>query len=303
MKTYYSIFLSLILSIGYPFNVAASEVSTYFEKYRNTAIADYATETKIVATYSLKKLISEMDSFYTDTLPTIRQKAYYLTYKKGILSTAAERPDAVSRLVQGINDDSGGLIGQVISYLEEFSPSDFNTDAQSVITAKLRTARMPYYDDLVLLAGAVGIGKDILFQRYLNVDLPVKEKWNIALALARMGEPEPGEYCLKRIKRLPVNNHTVSYALPDLIYTRQKPAIDYCVELLYSDEKLCYSANPDISQSISCAYPIMEKLATVIVDFPARVDATGSLDSSDYSKTLQEIRKWFLNNKDYKIKP
>jgi hypothetical protein len=280
--------------------MSAGEVHDYMAQYRRVMIADYTREAKILSGYSLEKLLEELDAFYSDTLPEVRQKAYYLTYKKG--QTPVNRTVAVERLVKGLNDAGGGLVGQLLDYLQEFSPADFNEMAQAVIFTRLQYMKAPHYGGLARLAGYLGIGEEVLYRHYLTPDMPVKEKWDIALALSRMGKPEALAYCLKKIKSLPVNNNMVHYALPDLIYTRQKQAIAYCVELLYTDEKLCRSSNPDLSESFPCGYLVMELLAPVIVDFPVKADITGQLETDDYPAALQTVRKWFLNNVDYKIK-
>jgi hypothetical protein len=299
MKFYFPLFFLFVFSSS--LDASAGEVEDYLKQYRQSEIADYARETKIISGYSLEKLVAALDTFYTDTLPLVRQKACYLTYKKGKQLPPGHRTMAVSRLVQGLGDTDGGLIGQVIGYLQAFDPVDFDAEAQSAIRAKLQHARMPHYGDLALLAGFTGIGKEVLYRQYIQPDLPVRTKWNIALALARMGQADALDYCMKKIKKLPVNSELVSYGLPDLIYTRQKQAIAYCVELLQSDKNLCHSPNPDIPESISCAYRIMELLAPVIVDFPVQIDVTGTLDIDDYPQALQKVRAWLSKNTNYKI--
>jgi hypothetical protein len=193
------------------------------------------------------------------------------------------------------------LTGQLLEYLQSFAVADFDDEAQALIIENLKTLNRPHYEDLVLLAGIIGVGYDELHLQFLTAGLPVKKKWNIALALARMGEKEALEYCIQKVKKAPVNSEIVGYVLPDLIYTRQKAAIDYCVELLYSDEKRCHSPNPDYSEAIPCAYRIIELLAPVIVDFPLEVDPAIGLESDDYPKTLQAVRDWFRTNKEYRI--
>jgi hypothetical protein len=117
-----------------------------------------------------------------------------------------------------------------------------------------------------------------------------------------MGNGETAAWCVQKARKAPVNSNTVGYLLPDLIYTRQKTAIDYCVELLFSDEKLCMPPNPDLSEKIPCAYRIIELLAPAIENFPIEVNPSIGLESDDYPKTLQTVREWFQANSNYKIK-
>ena len=299
MKFYFPLFFLFIFNSS--LNASAGEVADYLRQYRESARTDYVWETKIISEYSLDKLVAELDTFYADTLPLVREKAYYFTYKKGKQIPSGHRTTAVTRLVKGLGDADGGLIGQVIGYLQAFDPADFNAESQAFISSRLRNTRMPHYGGLAQLAGFAGIGKEVLYQLYLQSGLPVRTKWYIALALARMGQADAMDYCLKKIKKLPVNSELISYGLPDLIYTRQKQAIDYCVELLQSDKNLCRSPNPDISESISCAYGIMELLAPVIADFPVQTDVSGTLDTDDYPQALRTVRAWLSANTGYTI--
>jgi hypothetical protein len=281
---------------------SAGDVSDYLRQYRQSGVADYAREMKIISGYSLEKLVAELEVFYMDTLPLVRQKACYLTCKKGLQMPSGHRTLAVTRLVKAISDSDGGVAGQAIGYLQAFDPVDFNAEAHSAIGSSLQHAKMPHYGELARLAGFAGIGKEVLYRQYLQPGLPVRVKWNIALALARMGQADALDYCMKKIKKLPVNSELVNYGLPDLIYTRQKPAIAYCVELLLSDKNLCRSPNPDIPEAISCAYRIMELLAPVIAGFPVQVDVSGTLDTDDYPQALQKVRAWLEKNPGYKIR-
>jgi hypothetical protein len=300
-KFHYLTLLFPCFVFGYSLDSAAGEVYNYFAQYRQAMTTDYAREAQLLSGYNLEKLLEELSPFFSDSLPAVRQKAYYLTYKKA-QRPSVNRAVAVERLVNGLNDAAGGTVGQLLGYLREFSPVDFNTVAQAIILARLRNTKIPHYGDLARLAGYLGIGEDVLYGHYLAPELPVKDKWNIALALARMGKAEELEYCMKKIKSLPTNNDLVNYALPDLIYTRQKQAIDYGVQLLYNDEKECDSPNPDLSESFPCGYRIMELLAPVIAGFPVKTDITGQLETDDYAGALQTVRKWLADNTGYTIK-
>jgi hypothetical protein len=291
-------FLSFLSNIP---AAAAGEVEEYLRQYRQKQVGDYVREMEIISGYRLEQLLAELEAFYRDTLPPMRQKAYYLTYKKGVGMPSGQRTMAVTQLVKGLDDRDGGVIGLAIGYLQAFAPGDFDAGAQSVISAKLRYTGMPHYGDLALLAGYAGIGKEALSRLYIQPGLPMNRKWYVALALARMGHTEALEYCMKKIKSLPVNSEMISYALPDVIYMRQKEAMDYCVKLLGSDKNLCLSPNPDLPESILCAYRIMELLAPVIVDFPVQVDVSGTLDTDDYPRALQRVRAWFSKNSHYEI--
>jgi hypothetical protein len=278
----------------------ADDIVIYFETLRQSKPADYHKEKAILETYTVEQLTESLLPFYTDSLVSIRQKAYYLTYKKG-LQTVNGKTIAVRSLLKGCTDPNGGVIGQTLRYLQEFAPEDFDQACRALIAGKIPNTRMPHYKELAMLAGYIHTGRDALFQVSLEQDLPDRYRWYVSLALARMGDADKTAWCVNRVKKQPVNNDIVSYALPDLIYTRQKEAIDYCVALINSDDKLCYSQNPDISEKMICGYQIMALLAKLIVDIPVSLDESGDIVGTDYQKILQTVRDWFATNANYQI--
>ena len=300
MKIFFTI---LLIISGSAFDLQANNtISDYFDKCRKIGNSDYATEMQIMKEFGNSDLVEILTPYYTDTVAFVRQQSYYLTYKKGL-----EQPDKAQSIVdcfvQKLNSEKdSGLRGTVIGYLQAFPVSAFEEEAKSVIATNLNNPNSPHFEDLVLLAGFIGTGNNELFQLSLTPNLSTLKKWNVSLALARLNSEDALKYCIDKVKKAPVNSGMVTYLLPDLIYTRKKEALDYCIELLYSDEKLCQTANPDMSESILCAYPIIELIAPVIVDFPIQVNPSIGLDTDDYEKLLQTVRTWLTENKEYKIK-
>ncbi len=290
---------SLILLTYVPV-LSANDIDNYFQEYKTTGKSDYKTEQEIIRTNKLDKLISQLTPYYTDSLTIIRQKAYYLTYKKGISGTEKNEA-AVLKLLEGCNDRNGGIVGQNLGFLKDFSPATFNKQARKNIEDLLNKRHAVHFKKLAMLAGYVGISPESLEKQLLMPDITKEKKWALSLALAREGKTEQIEYCLNVIKKMPVNNDLMNYILPDLIYIRQKEAIDYCIILLNSDEKLCSPSDPDKQGKILCGYYMMEQLATVVIDFPYKIDGTGSLITEDYESALNTVRKWFQTNPTYKL--
>ena len=289
--------LSFLVSV---FSLRAGVVSDYFDNCRKTGSSDYSAGMQIVKNHDVTRLLNALEPYYTDTVTFVRQQACYLTYKKG-LEQQNDAQSVVARLAKGLHDDDSGLRGRIIGYLQAFPLTAFNEESKELIAANLSNPNSPHFDELVLLAGFVGAGSTELLRLSMNSDLPVRQKWNISLALARTGSESALQSCLDRVKKAPVNSQAVAYLLPDLVYTRQKAALDYCVELLYSNEKLCKTANPDLSESILCAYPIIELIAPVIVGFPIYVNPSIGIDTDDYEALLQTVRTWLEENREYEI--
>ena len=298
MKTkLFSILFIFSMSIS---SIYANAISDYFERFRETGNADNSARVSIINNHSTTDLLNALEKFYADSVVSIRRQAYHLTYMKGMQDTDNMQL-VVTRLAKGLSESDSGLRGSIIGYLQEFPLSAFNQQAKSLIVSHLNHPNSPHFDQLILLAGFVGIGQNELLRLSMNEDLPVRRRWNISLALARMGSEDALQSVIERVRRAPINSGMVSFLLPDLVYTRQRVALDYAVELLFIDEKLCQTANPDLSGAILCAYPIIELIAPVIVDFPIQIDPRIGIDTDDYEKMLETVRTWFLENPDFEI--
>jgi hypothetical protein len=297
MKFFLGFFLLLATFSG----VKASDVTDYMLEFAKTKISNYSREQNIINNNDFETLIKILTPFYKDTISNVRQKAYYLVFKKTSRSSE-HHASAINILLSGCNDNDGAVVGQNLEFLKTFSLNDFDEKSLEQIKQKLANHRVPHYKDFVLLAGFVGTGKDILFQKLLDQGVSDKIKWYVSLALARMGNADQISSCMNKVRKLPVNDDLLDYVIPDLIYMRQKEALDFCIEILNKDEKLCHSLNPDSYESVVCSYRVLEMIAPVIVNIPVSLDATGNLKSNNYENTLNEARQWILNNKQFEIK-
>lgn len=279
----------------------ATELDTYMQEYSTSRKSDYLKEKELIEGTSTKKILKELNTYYNDSLEYVRQKAYYLSHKKGLLSKSNGQTLVVGQLLKGCSDKDGGLVGQNLQYLSEYPSESFDEASTSQLKRLLVSKRMPHYKKLVLLCGYVGVGTETLNKKLLEPELAIETKWILSLALARQGDSSRIQYCITLARKMPVNDNFVAYIIPEIIYTKQKSAIDYCVELLNNNENLCSSADPDNPQKILCGYRLMELLAPTIEDFPYNTDGTGSLNTKDYERALQEVRAWFKANPNYSI--
>ena len=280
----------------------ADEVSDYMNKYKSSGKSDYKTEKHIIEKYSYQKLTDKLAPYFNDSIVSVRQKTYYFIYKKGLTSGSRIKQKVILKLLAGCHDKNGGIVGQLFSYLQEFPIESFGEDAKDEINNLLLKKKVFHFKKLAMLAGIVGIGHETMQKKFLNPDINNETKWILSLALARQGSVKHTNYCMERVKNIPVNSDLISYVIPDLIYTHQYQAINYCIEIIHSNKKDCYSPNPDKPEFILCAYRIMELLAPVIINFPFQTDATGSLVTNDYEEALKITRDWFINNPIFQIR-
>lgn len=249
-------------------------------------------------------ILAATTPYFKDSITEIRYAAYSLTASLGRQSTVpAFRKEVVSHLIGGWRDKDSGINGQVGSSLQQFKPDDFSPAAKDTLRALVKRIP-PYTDKLAKLCGYLGMNDQIgVFQSQIQAETfkSKSDKWAMYLALCRLGDPQAISYVMTRVKKLAVSDDVVYEIFPDLVYTRQREAIDYLIEAVNSDEKNCEPANPETTGDIPCAYRVMEMIAPVIKDFPLKTDASGDLVTSDYPGALQQVRKWLKEKSNYTI--
>lgn len=291
---------ALFILSGFTHSLNANELTRYMENYQQTGDSDYKKEKDILQNIPLPALISELENYYKNPSEKVTRKAFYLTYKKGIHTSTKNPAAAINILASACLCTGHSIANTNLGYLQQFQQHHFNTKTKEILNQLLQDKKYAHNKKLILLAGYVGTGKEILIQSYNNENTPEQTKYYISHALARMGNPEHIKSCLKNIKAQPINNNTMDYAVPMAIYTRQKELTDYCIKILESKEKLCSSPNPDYAGDIRCGYKVVELLAHVIHNFPVTADASGITNMS-YEEALNTARKWFKENRDYTL--
>ena len=281
---------------------AKSQVAQYFNIFSKEGSFDYTIEQKILNSTPPNKLFAQLETYYSDTVVQVRQQAYYLTFKIGSQAELDEQQRAVRILLNGCADANKAVVGRCLSYLKSFSIYTFDSNSREKLNYLLQKKEVPHFRELYMLAGYVDVGFGTIQQQLLSVeDYSSNQLWVMRVALARMGHTESLKYCMQLADQVEDGNNKVAYLVPDLIYTRQKEALDYCIEILKSDEKNCLSPNPDVDAKILCGYRVLELLAPVIKHFPYKPGPAGSLQVNDYEKALLGAREWFTTHPNYEI--
>ncbi len=247
------------------------------------------------------EVLTALSPYYADTLATVRGKAYYIAQQVGLHSQDQKvRQQVVGQLVAAVQDADSGNSGRASSFLTEFQPDDFTTRSRQQL-AGLLSEQPPHFHRILRLIGYVGMQDQVPALKNLLASLSARDRWSAQLALARLGDQEALATVLARAKRYPVDDDVVYELLPDLVYTRQKAAVDYLVTVVQSNDKNCASADPEADENIVCGYRVLELLAPVIRSFPLSVDESGDLAVSSYPTALQQARQWFKQHPDYLI--
>jgi hypothetical protein len=106
---------------------------------------------------------------------------------------------------------------------------------------------------------------------------------------------------MRRARKLPVNDDVIYSIFPDLVYTRNKEAVSYMIEVLQRDDATCMSADAERQAPIPCGYRVMEQLAPIIKGYPLALDASGDIKTNDYVAALKTVREWFTKHPNYEI--
>lgn len=238
-----------------------------------------------------------------DTLVSVRRFCYQsLDVIQKSATAPATKQQILALQLQGMEDESPDIVGLSIQNLSSVPVSLFNASQKTLLIQAL-DRQAPKKEVLIKMVGTLKDESAAPALRQLSQPgNSAKVRWAAYLALARMGDQTAINLVNNKVRGIEVNDDMVYDMAPSIIYTQQKQLYDYLVELLYSNEKNCESANPDQINAINCAYRILELLAPEIESFPIATTASGDLEASSYQEALITAREWFQSNREFTIK-
>jgi hypothetical protein len=276
------------------------------KKYFNAALAgnSYYLPSEVLKTIPLNSIQTEANVYIQSDNSFVCIKAIDLIKRYAILTDNNEaRQYAVNKIIIKCKDKDSGTAGYAINALKLFNKSDFNNDAVNDLN-NLLTENITNYTNFILIVGFAGNSKtmEILENKLEQIPHPDKKTtWNMQLALARLGDENSFNTCFERIKSQGINNKVVENLYPNLIYTRNKKAIDYMLEQIMSNETNCNAPNPDNEIPIICGYKLMELIAPVIIDFPVGISKYDELETDNLNDALIKVRDWYSKKPQYNI--
>lgn len=283
-------------------NYGQESIAKITKEYISNGVANKTSSDQIknLDTYSLKNILESSGEYLSDSLAPVRKVAFEMVYIMALRKiNEPEVKKAVNILISGCKDKDEGIVYANLRYLKYFRLSDFDAEARIKLGQMAREGGH-YYDQIIRLTGLAGITdltydyREMLQQKkYLDN----KTRWALHKALARLGDKEEADYCLNKIKKLPISDDVVYDLLPDLTYIRTKEAFDYLLDIIKSDNKDCSSSNPDSDAKIICAFRVMKLVAPYINNFPVKTDKGGDIVDSNYDKLLLTVRQWIDANK------
>jgi hypothetical protein len=296
------VLLFLTGNYGQEKNSPASVIKEYFDEAMNGK--SISVSPAVLEQIPLPELIDQSKPFLYNKDPFVRYKAIDLFNMKGaLLKNSEDKKIIVTLLIEACKDSDGGNSGVASKALLLYALNDFTPQAADSLVSLL-TRRHFYYERIIRIAGFLQTTKanEVLNDLHTkDTTITKKEKWAVDLALARMGNQESLEYCMGKITSVPVNDQSLAYLFPDLIYMRQPASINYMLQEVLSDEKKCRSSNPDKEEKIICAFKILELVAPVIAEFPVKLTSYGELDIENYDEALKAVREWIKQDKPYSL--
>jgi len=284
--------------------LAQSPIETLDQYFKEAKNGSYATAPQSLfdEENDFNALLSELENYQSDSVVRIRSKAYSLSSRWGQKTPELEiKQKAIDQQIKALQDTDRGIVGNAINALTNFKNTTFTASQKSEILSLLNE-ETPHFNDFVKLVGFLEIqGAASQLEYLLIVKNHVIARWNIRLALARLGDEEAIEYITNRLQKAPINDVFAYDIAPGLVYTRQAEIFEFLENQIQSDEANCSVANPDSNQKITCAYRIMEAMAPAIQDFPVPMDEFGELMVDDYEQALLDLRKWLEENESYSI--
>lgn len=220
-------------------------------------------------------MLGILHRYCSDKNDRIREAAWYLTAAIGRGSNnPAIRKDIFVHLVQSCSDPNPWISEKNIIQLRNFERSFFDQPVKKTLENIFRNKAKPS-ENLIKIIGFSDCRDLIPALKNKTKEYGSNEpnlQWACHLAMARMGDPEAIRYCMKKIRKLPVNDATIEDVFPDLIYMRQKTGFDYLLEIALDASLHCSSYDPDNERNMPCTAKILEIAAPYLKNFPLQED-------------------------------
>lgn len=277
-----------------------ANIDTYFANIRAGASPDLPEEANNAELSD--HILNSMVPYFRDSAESLRIKSYELCYHVATRSPLpAVRVKAVELLLSACTTGDAKATGIILDMLTTLDKNDFSQTAKAEVRQFLQD-KIPHLSEWIKLAGFLNLREFIpRIRPYSQPGNPQSLRWAALLSLARMDEQWATAEVLMRVKRLPLNDDLVYRIFPDLVFTRQRAAIDHMIEVLHQDNGSCLPADAENEEAIPCGYRIMEQLAPVINGFPVQTGEGGDIVTTDYAAALSLVRRWFHKHKNYQL--
>ncbi len=282
--------LAIYSLVGYPLSLSAQMTKEALLKHLETSFAPTPQEWKEL---NFSQALDLTQTLVMEDSLGHSQRLLNLMTKKALNSTEQDQQVYLETLFSPILQGVPDLNYSVWKACSKFAKSAYTTNTKLHIQKHLLT-QPQYLDKWLLLAGfatddPMPILQVLEGQKSRSIQQAGK------LALVRMGDEGKTKSFLKTIKRIPIEDDFVFNIAPLAIYTRNKKAIQYLVEIIIENRGKCHPADAETSGQISCSYRLVELLSPVILDFPKEMEKEFS--NMNAKEQLGAVIKWLKANK------
>lgn len=248
-------------------------------------------------------VVAEALHFIQDENDAVSSIAVELATKAALNSSNSQlRQRVVRSLTKCLSVEAPFTATKAMNCLSDFSSLDFDEEAVKAIESFLTDSKRFNFFEVARMAVSKGIGLEQLAAIYHNEKMSVSKRWDLAISLSRLDYQDAVDWLVAHLAKAQPDGEFVENLVQDLVFTRNRMLIEYCVTLLLDKNLKCSSANPNVSKQIDCGCCIMAWLAPVIRNYPVQFDSLGMLKSDkEYVEALDIVRKWFAENEDYEI--
>ena len=293
---YRIIFGLLIFTLSAYAQPADKLLKAHFKNIQKQKTAQLSKE-QAAALLQDEALFQQLGKYIRSDQKAVQQEAIRLARQLGSIHPAERsRKQAVHLLLEATRSKHPIALSSAADALQQFRPGDFDELAKQRL-ADLLHSRPAQLDKLLLTAGFLQL------EAALETLRPELQKRSAArralnLALTRCGNQQKSASMMKNIRQLPIDDAFVYQVVPMMVYTRQRPQMDFLLDLVLSDKRSCHTPGENAHGHTLCGYRVIEQIAPVIEDFPVQLnEATGDLAVNDYKKAMSEVRDWIRANR------
>jgi hypothetical protein len=306
--------LIFIVSLIFTVHLSSAQSASQFKKQLKKSVKEIKDSKgkKSVSSYKFKEfftaipddILKELPKYESDTLHNVKRLIFDLYDQTGKKNDLIIKQAVVQKLVSACKDNDF-QIRKYVSNKLKYYPKEAFTDISKTKLSNYLKDDQSIFKNIIRIVAYLDMDDQISQLNNLLSDTSLTDqliRWDLSIALARLGDEEQILYCVEYARSIGVNDRIIHYLLKDLVYTKQKECFDYLLEILFSDAKNCIPPNPDLYDPIVCGYRIMEIISTSVIDYPYETyPGTSQLKADDYDEALETVRQWFRDNPDYQI--
>ncbi|MCT4615514.1 MAG: hypothetical protein N4A49_11645 [Marinifilaceae bacterium] len=246
---------------------------------------------------TLKDVIEKLSPILNDSIDKSKISVYKFLYEYSLKNDNAKYK-ITEFISDGLFSESQAVVSCCINLLKRYKLDDYSEQAKKNINLGLKIENNKNLDEIILLAGFIGTGKNTIINLINSNKLNTKEYNSAKLALCRMGDKSALNYSLKLVDRYNNQNKKVKL-IEGLIYTKNRHIYNRYFSQIKKHKNSLNEMNNKNIDKLNEFVDIITKLSKQIIDFPIKYDNYYKKDSNE--KILDFVEVWINKNPLYRI--